>query len=102
MMEVASTRSMRTPLENLPFPTNGRSRAARPTRARRHRALFVSDTHLGTRGCKAELLADFLRHNDCQTLYLVGDIIDGWQLKKSWYWCDAHSDVVRAILVDQI
>ncbi|HXJ01507.1 MAG TPA: UDP-2,3-diacylglucosamine diphosphatase [Micropepsaceae bacterium] len=67
-------------------------------RIRRHRTIFISDTHLGTRGCKAELLADFLNHNECQTLYLVGDIIDGWRLKESWYWSPAHSAVVNIIL----
>ena len=72
----------------------------RPPRAaddvRHHRTIFISDTHLGTRGCKAELLADFLAHNDCDTLYLVGDIVDGWRLKRRWYWPEAHSRVVDA------
>lgn len=63
-----------------------------------HRTIFISDTHLGTRGCKAELLADFLRHNNCKTLYLVGDIIDGWRLQRSWYWPQSHNDVVQEIL----
>ena len=66
-------------------------RAARPalptpTQPPPHRTIFISDTHLGTRGCKAEALADFLAHNDCETLFLVGDIVDGWQLKRRWYW----------------
>jgi UDP-2,3-diacylglucosamine pyrophosphatase LpxH len=65
---------------------------------RHHRTIFISDLHLGTRGCKAELLADFLGRNTCQTLYLVGDIIDGWQLKRRWFWNDAHSRVVHEIL----
>jgi len=69
-----------------------------PHRVRRHRTIFISDTHLGTRGCKAELLADFLVHNDCDTLYLVGDIVDGWRLKRSWYWTVGHSRVVNQIL----
>jgi UDP-2,3-diacylglucosamine pyrophosphatase LpxH len=64
----------------------------------RHRTIFVSDTHLGTRGCKAEALADFLAHNECDTLFLVGDIVDGWQLKRRWYWTDAQSQVVMQIL----
>ena len=73
--------------------------APHPSHARRfHRTIFVSDIHLGTRGCKAELLADFLARNSCQTLYLVGDIIDGWQLKRRWFWNDAHSRVVHEIL----
>ena len=67
-------------------------------RFRRHRTIFISDTHLGTRGCKAEALADFLAHNECQTLFLVGDIVDGWQLKRRWYWTDAQSRVVHEIL----
>src|SRR5258708_8040381 len=67
-------------------------------RFRRHRTIFISDTHLGTRGCKAEALADFLVHNDCATLFLVGDIVDGWQLKRRWYWTDAQSQVVAQIL----
>ncbi len=65
---------------------------------RRHRTIFISDTHLGTRGCKAEALADFLAHNDCATLFLVGDIVDGWRLKRRWYWTDAQSQVIGEIL----
>jgi UDP-2,3-diacylglucosamine pyrophosphatase LpxH len=67
-------------------------------RFRRHRTIFISDTHLGTRGCKAEALADFLAHNDCTTLFLVGDIVDGWQLKRRWFWTEAQSQVVAEIL----
>jgi len=62
------------------------------------RAAFISDVHLGTRGCQAELLLDFIRHLECDTLYLVGDIIDGWKLKGGWYWPQAHNDVVQKIL----
>ncbi len=70
-----------------------------PIRSRRsHRTIFISDTHLGTRGCKAEALADFLIHNECDTLFLVGDIVDGWQLKRRWYWNHAQSRVVAEIL----
>ncbi len=65
---------------------------------KRHRTIFISDTHLGTRGCKAEALADFLAHNDCSTLFLVGDIVDGWQLKRRWFWTEAQSQVVAEIL----
>lgn len=69
----------------------------------RHRTIFISDTHLGTRGCKAEALADFLAHNDCATLFLVGDIVDGWQLKRRWFWSAAQNQVVAEVLrkVDQ-
>jgi UDP-2,3-diacylglucosamine pyrophosphatase LpxH len=65
---------------------------------RRHRAVWLSDTHLGTRGCKTDFLLDFLRCNDCDYLYLVGDIIDGWQLRRTWYWDQKHNDVVQKIL----
>ena len=64
----------------------------------RHRTIFISDVHLGTRGCKAEMLADFLARNSCNTLYLVGDIIDGWRLKRRWFWPEAHNGVVAELL----
>jgi UDP-2,3-diacylglucosamine pyrophosphatase LpxH len=67
-------------------------------RYRLHRTIFISDTHLGTRGCKADALADFLVHNECDTLFLVGDIVDGWQLKRRWYWSEAQTRVVGEIL----
>ena len=70
----------------------------RPKHRKQHRTLFLSDIHLGTPGCKAELLLDFLRNNDAETIYLVGDIIDGWRLKRSWYWSAAHNAVVQEIL----
>ena len=65
---------------------------------RKYRAVWISDIHLGTRGCNAELLLDFLRSIECETLYLVGDIVDGWRLRKGWYWPDAHNEVVPRIL----
>ena len=65
---------------------------------RRYRTVWISDVHLGTKGCNATLLVDFLRSVECETLYLVGDIVDGWQLRKGWYWPDAHNEVVRRIL----
>jgi len=65
---------------------------------RRYRTIWISDIHLGTRGCKAEFLVDFLRHTDSDYLYLVGDIIDGWRLRKSWYWAQSHNDVIQKIL----
>ena len=77
------------------------SRPAIPERAvtrTRYRTIWISDVHLGTRGCNAELLIDFLDHVDSDTLYLVGDIIDGWRLKKKLYWPDAHNDIVWRIL----
>ena len=66
------------------------SRPHRPEAAvderRRYRTVWISDVHLGTRGCNADMLIDFLDHVDSQTMYLVGDIIDGWQLKKRFFW----------------
>ena len=66
--------------------------------ARRYRTLWISDLHLGTPGCQAEALLGFLKHTECETLYLVGDIIDGWQLRRQWYWPQAHNDVVQKLL----
>ena len=62
------------------------------------RSLFISDVHLGTRGCQAELFLDFLKHNDALTIYLVGDMVDGWRLKSGWYWPQSHNDVVQKLL----
>jgi UDP-2,3-diacylglucosamine pyrophosphatase LpxH len=62
------------------------------------RTVWISDIHLGTPGCQADALLDFLRHTDCDTLYLVGDIVDGWQLRRNWYWPQAHNDVLQKLL----
>ena len=62
------------------------------------RTVWISDLHLGTPGCQAQALLDFLRDIKCDTLYLVGDIIDGWQLRRTWYWPQLHNDVVQKIL----
>jgi UDP-2,3-diacylglucosamine pyrophosphatase LpxH len=62
------------------------------------RSLWISDIHLGTPGCQAEALLDFLKRTESETLYLVGDIIDGWQLRRGWYWPQAHNDVVQKLL----
>ena len=64
----------------------------------RYRTIWISDIHLGTRGCKADKLLDFLKKTESDNLYLVGDIIDGWRLKRSWYWPQEHNDVVQKIL----
>ena len=66
--------------------------------ARHVRTLFISDVHLGTRGCQADLLLDFLRHYDAETIYLVGDIVDGWRLRRAWYWPQSHNDVAQKLL----
>ncbi|MEN9419660.1 MAG: hypothetical protein RI988_3281 [Pseudomonadota bacterium] len=62
------------------------------------RTVWISDLHLGTPGCQAAALLNFLRSVRCDTLYLVGDIIDGWQLRRSWYWPQLHNDVVQKVL----
>jgi UDP-2,3-diacylglucosamine pyrophosphatase LpxH len=64
----------------------------------RYRAVFVSDIHLGTPGCQAVELLEFLKAHPSNYLYLVGDIIDGWQLRRRWYWPQAHNDVVQKLL----
>jgi len=68
------------------------------TRFADYRTIWISDVHLGTRGCKAEMLLDFLRQNESGRLYLVGDIIDGWRMRRSWYWSPSHSEVIQQIL----
>lgn len=64
----------------------------------RYRTIFLSDIHLGMRACQANAVLEFLRDHDADTIYLVGDIIDGWALKGSWYWPQAHNDVVQKLL----
>ena len=63
-----------------------------------YRTIFLSDIHLGTRGCQAERLIDFLKAHTCDRLYLVGDIVDGWRMKSTMYWPQSHSNVVRRLL----
>ncbi len=77
-------------------PSDADGDDGRPTL--RFRAIFISDVHLGTPGCQANHLLDFLRHTESRDLYLVGDIIDGWQLKRRWYWNQAHNDVIQKVL----
>jgi UDP-2,3-diacylglucosamine pyrophosphatase LpxH len=69
-----------------------------PRARRSFRTIWISDVHLGTKGCNAALLIDFLDHTDSETLYLVGDIIDGWRLKKKFYWPSAHNDILWRIM----
>ena len=64
----------------------------------RLRTVWISDLHLGTPGCQAQAVLHFLKHVECETLFLVGDIIDGWQLRRTWYWPQAHNDVVQKLL----
>ena len=64
----------------------------------RYRAIFISDLHLGTPGCQAAALLEFLRRTESDDLYLVGDIVDGWQLRRRWYWHQSHNDVIQKLL----
>ena len=64
----------------------------------RIRSVFISDVHLGFKGCSAELLLDFLHHVDMDHLFLVGDIIDVWSMQKTMYWPQSHNNVLRTIL----
>jgi UDP-2,3-diacylglucosamine pyrophosphatase LpxH len=70
----------------------------RSDQPRRYRSLFLSDVHLGTKGAQADALLEFLRKHDADTIYLVGDIVDGWRLRSSWYWPQSHNDVVQKLL----
>jgi len=63
-----------------------------------YRTLFISDVHLGTRGCQADLLIDFLREHDADTIYLVGDILDFWRIKRGAIWPQSHNDVLQKLL----
>src|SRR5207302_1915704 len=64
----------------------------------RVRAAWISDVHLGTRTSNAEALLQFLREYDCEKLYVVGDLIDIWQLRRGCYWPQQHNDVIQKIL----
>ena len=63
-----------------------------------YKTIFISDIHLGSRASQAEMLVDFLKNNTCEKLFLVGDIIDGWRLRRRWYFPQSHANVIRAIL----
>jgi UDP-2,3-diacylglucosamine pyrophosphatase LpxH len=73
---------------------HGLSRYSRPS----YRSVFISDVHLGTRGCRSDFLAHFLGSFSTENLYMVGDIVDGWRLRKSWYWDEMHDEVVKLVL----
>lgn len=65
---------------------------------RQFRTLWISDVHLGTWGSKADHLVDFLRHHHAETIYLVGDVVDGWSLRRKWFWPQSHNDLVQKLL----
>lgn len=77
-----------------PTPSEGDS----PAVPNALRAVFISDIHLGTAGCQAEALLAFLRDYEADTIYLVGDIVDAWALKRRWFWPQAHNDVIQKLL----
>ena len=64
----------------------------------RYRAIWISDFHIGTRRAQTDLLLDFLKLTESDQLYLVGDIVDNWSLKKTWYWDQNHNDVIQKLL----
>ncbi len=64
----------------------------------KYKSVFVSDIHLGTKFCKAEAFLDFLRETECENLFLIGDIIDGWAIKRRFHWQQSHSDVIQKVL----
>lgn len=68
------------------------------TASKNFKTIFISDIHLGSKACQAELLLEFMKYHDSEELYLVGDIVDGWRLKRKWYWPQSHNDVVQKIL----
>jgi UDP-2,3-diacylglucosamine pyrophosphatase LpxH len=63
-----------------------------------YRAIFISDVHLGTRTAQVDALLDFMKQAEADVIYLVGDIVDGWRLKKSWHWPQNHNDLVQKLL----
>jgi hypothetical protein len=65
---------------------------------KRYRAIFISDLHLGTPGCQADALLGFMKAYPSDYLYLVGDIVDGWQLRRRWFWPQSHNDVVSLVI----
>jgi len=81
-----------------PAPTPDSPQRPDEPQVGRYRAIFLSDIHLGTAGCKAGHLLDFLRHTESDVLYLVGDVIDGWALRSRFFWPQDHNDVVQKVL----
>lgn len=94
----ARSRAGRNPVDALPIDLGGDDAHADGPERARYRAVFISDLHLGTAGCQAVELLEFLKQHPSETLYLVGDIIDGWQLRRKWFWPQAHNDVVQKLL----
>jgi len=79
-------------------PNKGIKSVAGQIETRQFRTLFISDVHLGSKAAKTDFLLDFLKHHEADTIILVGDIIDGWRLRRSWYWPQGCNDVVQKLL----
>ncbi len=93
--ELTINRSVKEPTPPL---SQAEAAVVTPHPARRYRTIWISDVHLGWRACQAERLLDFLKHHDADYWYLVGDIIDGWVLKRAWNWPQSHNDIVQKLL----
>jgi DNA polymerase II small subunit/DNA polymerase delta subunit B len=86
-------------MEALDLPGPRRNvRIVQATIPRRLRTAWISDVHLGTRSSKAGALLDFLRDYEVETLYIIGDLIDGWQMRRGIYWPQQHNDVIQKLL----
>lgn len=83
--------------DNLRFDKISQSLIKKP-KPLHFRTIWISDVHLGTSGCQAKRLLEFLKVTESDKLYLVGDIVDGWQLKRRWYWHQTHNDVVQLVM----
>ena len=85
---------------NARIPLSGVKRTKKEKKAKpiHFRTIWISDIHLGTSGCQAKRLLEFLKATESDKLYLVGDIVDGWQLKRRWYWHQTHNDVVQLVM----
>ena len=83
-----------------PFSGEKRTKKEKEKKAKpiHFRTIWISDIHLGTSGCQAKRLLEFLKATESDKLYLVGDIVDGWQLKRRWYWHQTHNDVVQLVM----
>jgi len=85
----------RIPLSGVKRTKKEKEKKAKPIH---FRTIWISDIHLGTSGCQAKRLLEFLKATESDKLYLVGDIVDGWQLKRRWYWHQTHNDVVQLVM----
>ncbi len=69
-----------------------------PVVPQNYRTIFISDVHMGTKRAQVGMLLDFLRSSSCEKIYLVGDIVDNWALRRSWYWDQSHNDLIQLLL----